>query len=361
MPEPNNKMVRSTLGFIGFLSISLFTGILISSCGSSGKKADAPASLKPVVQKVEGYIVKIMAISDKTELPGTLIANETTEIHSEIPGRLVYLNVNEGKMVGKGALIAKIYDGDLQAQLKKLNVQVAVAEQTVKRMGELLKIGGVSQQEYDLSALQVNTIRADMEIVRTSIQRTEIHAPFAGTLGLKNISPGAYITPATTLTSIRQNNILKLDFTLPEKYTSNLKTGQLVDFTVEGNPKKYTAKIIAAESGLEENTRSLNIRAIVTNSDGKLLPGVFAKVITDFNADPNGLMIPSQAILPEARGKKVIVYRNGKANFTEVTTGIRDSSFVQITSGLNAGDTIITTGLMSLKPDAKVEIIKINQ
>ena len=343
-----------------------FSGIIIlvfllNSCSSSDKKAAAPAATKPPVQKVEGYIVKTKQVSDREELPGSIIANETTEIHPEISGRLVYLNINEGKTVGKGALLAKIYDGDLQAQLKKLNVQVAVAEQTVKRMGELLKISGVSQQEYDLSVLQVNTIRADMDIIKTNISRTEVRAPFSGTLGLKNISSGSYVTPQTIISTIRQNSQLKLDFVLPERFTSSLKTGQLVDFTVEGNPKKYTARIIAAESGLAENTRSQNIRAVVTNNDGKLLPGVFAKVVTDFNTDPNGLMIPTQAIIPQARGKKVIVYRSGVAMFTDVTTGIRDSSLVQILTGLKAGDTIITTGLMSLKPDAKVEMGKINK
>ncbi len=344
--------------YFGLLPLWL---VLLSSCNSEDKKKETPAPAKAPVPKVEAYVVKIIAISDKTELPGSIIANEATEIHTEVSGRLVYLNVNEGKTVGKGALLAKIFDGDLQAQLKKLNVQVAVAEQTVRRMGELLKIGGVSQQEYDLSALQVNTIRADMDIVRTNIQRTEVHAPFSGTLGLKNISPGAYITPQTTITTIRQNSQLKLDFTLPEKYTNGMKQGQLVEFTIEGNPKKYSARIIAAESGLQENTRSLNVRALVINNDGKLLPGVFAKVISDFNPDTNAIMIPSQAILPQARGKKVIVYHNGLATFTEVTTGIRDSSFVQITNGLKVGDTVITTGLMSLKPDAKVEINKINK
>ena len=346
--------------FHSFLSITLVV-FLLYSCNSSDKKTATPVAAKPPVPKVEGFIVKIKTVSDREELPGSIIANETTEIHAEISGRLVYLNINEGKTVGKGALLAKIYDGDLQAQLKKLNVQVAVAKQTVKRMGELLKISGVSQQEYDLSVLQVNTIRADMEIVRTNISRTEVRAPFSGTLGLKNISSGAYVTPQTIITTLRQNSQLKLDFVLPERFTSSLKTGQVVDFTVEGNPKKYAARIIAAESGLAENTRSQNIRAIVTNNDGKLLPGVFAKVVTDFNTDPNGLMIPTQAIIPQARGKKVIVYRSGVATFTDVTTGIRDSSLVQIITGLKAGDTVITTVLMSLRPDAKVEMSKINK
>ncbi len=344
-----------------FLYSITFILFLLSSCGSSDKKPAAPAAAMSPVQKVEGFIVTTKLISDREELPGSIIANETTEIHAEISGRLVYLNLNEGKIVGKGTLLAKIYDGDLQAQLKKLNAQLAVAEQTAKRMEELLKIGGVSQQEYDLSGLQVNTIRADMEIVKTNISRTEIRAPFSGTLGLKNISEGAYITPQITITTIRQNSQLKLDFVLPERFTGSMNPGKLVDFTVEGNPKKYSARVIASESGLAENTRSQNIRALVINNDGKLLPGIFAKVVTDFNADPNGLIVPTQAILPQARGKKVIVYHNGQAKFTDVTNLIRYSSFIQITSGLKVGDTIITTGLMSLKPDAKVEINKINK
>lgn len=346
---------------IYLISNILVIVFLFPSCSSSDKKAAAPAAPKPSAMKVEGYIVKHMQVSDKAELPGSLIANEETEIHPEISGRLVYLNINEGKNVGKGALLAKIYDGDLQAQLKKLQVQLAVAEQTVSRMGELRKIDGVSQQEYDLSALQVNTIKADMDIVRTNITRTEIRAPFSGTLGLRNISAGAYISPSTTLTTIRQNNQLKLDFTLPEKFTNSFRIGQTVDFSVEGNSKTYTAKVIAAESGLAENTRSLNIRALVTNNDGKLLPGTFAKVATSFNNDPNGLMVPSQAILPQARGKKLIIYRSGIASFVDVVTGLRDSAMVQIVSGVNEGDTIVTTGLMSLKPDAKISINKINK
>lgn len=346
---------------IYFFSSILLSAFLLFSCKGSDKKADAPAAPKPQVMKVEGYIVKTMTVTDKAELPGSIIPNEETEIHPEISGRLVYLNLNEGKVVGKGTLLARIFDGDLQAQLKKLQVQLAVAEQTVSRMGELRKIDGVSQQEYDLSALQVNTIKADMEIVRTNISRTEIRAPFSGTLGLKNISAGAYISPATTLTTIRQNSQLKLDFTLPEKFTNSFTIGQSVNFTTEGNPKTYTAKVIAAESGVAENTRSLNIRAVVTNNDGKLLPGTFAKVATNFNTDPNGLMVPSQSILPQARGKKVIIYRGGTASFVDVVTGLRDSALVQIISGVKEGDTVITTGLMSLKPDAKVSITKINK
>jgi membrane fusion protein (multidrug efflux system) len=224
-----------------------------------------------------------------------------------------------------------------------------------------LKINGISQQEYDLAALQINNIRADMAIVRSNITRTEIRAPFSGVLGLKMVSPGAYVTPQSILTTIRQNSQLKLDFTLPEKYSGKIVRGQLLSFTAEGNPKVYNARVTATESGVSETDRSLKVRSIVVNNDSKLLPGVFVKVQTRFDPDPNAIMIPSQAIVPQARGKKVVVYRDGEVSFEDVETGIRDSAMVQIINGLKVGDTIITTGLMGLKPKGKVQLNKISK
>ena len=311
--------------------------------------------------RVEGYIVKTIAVSEDLELPGTVIANEMGEIHPEVSGRLTYLNTAEGKTVGKGTLIAKIYDGDLVAQLNKLQIQQSVQQKTTERYRQLLDINGVSRQEYDMQTLGINNLRADMEIVRSNIRRTEIRAPFSGTLGLKMVSPGAYVSPQTIITTIRQNTQLKIDFTLPERYISKLKNGQLVDFTVEGNEKKYTAKVIATEMGISENNRALNVRALVTQNDGKILPGAFVKISTKFDPDPNAIMIPSQAIVPQARGKKVIVYRSGTVSFDDVETGVRDSAMVQITSGLKVGDTIITTGIMGIKPKSKVIISKVNK
>lgn len=353
-----NLIVRKNLYLILFLSI----GLLLNSCGSKEKKSETSSKTKPgppPPPRVDGYVIKVIPIADNLELPGSIIANEATEIHPEISGRMTYLNAAEGKAVGKGTLIAKIYDGDLRAQLNKLRVQLKVQEQTAKRYQELLKINGVSQQEYDMIALQSNNIRADMAIVQSNIMRTVIRAPFSGTLGLKMVSPGAYITPQTILTTIRQNSQLKLDFTLPEKFTGKLRPGQLVSFTSEGNEKVYNAKVIATESGISEESRSLRVRALVNNNDGKLLPGGFAKVKIGFEPDPNAIMIPSQAIVPQARGKQVVVYRGGTVSFEDVTTGIRDSAMVQITHGLKVGDTIIITGLMSLKPKGKVVLNKV--
>lgn len=344
--------------------LGLIFMLAFSACKSSAKKEAAAAAARPTgpqVSTVDAYIVKTTPLADNLELPGSIIANEETAINPEISGRLVYLNSAEGRVVPKGTLLAKIYDGDLVAQLNKLRVQVQVAEQTSKRYNELLKIDGISQQEADMARLDINNLNADISIVRSNIMRTEIRAPFSGTLGLKNISPGAYVTPQTIITTIRQNSQLKLDFTLPEKYSNKVRVGQLIGFTSEGNNTNYNAKITATESGVSEANRSLMVRSVVTNNDGKLLPGQFVKVKTTFDPDPDAIMIPSQAIIPQARGKKVAVYRNGMASFEDVLTGTRDSSNVQITNGLKVGDTIIITGLMSLKPDGKVKLNKISQ
>lgn len=337
--------------------------MMISSCGGDDKKADAAAGKPagPPMMKVEGFVVSATALTDNLELPGSIIANEATTINPEISGRLVFLNASEGKAVGKGSLIAKIYDGDLVAQLNKLRVQVQVAEQTAARYEELLKINGISQQEYDLAVLNINNLKADMAIVRSNIMRTEIRAPFSGTLGLKNISPGAYVTPVTIITTIRQNSQLKLDFTLPERYSNKVKTGQLVSFTAEGSSKVYNASIIATESGVSVDNRSLIVRSLVINNDGRILPGQFVKVRTNFDPEPDALMVPSQAIIPQARGKKIAIYRNGAAYFEDIETGARDSANVQVLTGLKVGDTIITTGLMSLKPGGKVQISKVEK
>jgi membrane fusion protein (multidrug efflux system) len=199
-----------------------------------------------------------------------------------------------------------------------------------------------------------------MDVVRATISKTVIRAPFSGKVGLKNISPGAFITPQTVIATIRQTTQLKLDFNLPEKYTGRIKPGHQVNFRVEGNEKMYNAKVIALESGISENTRTLNVRAIVINKDDDLIPGSFAKVLTNFPADSNALMVPTQAILPQARGKKVILYKGGTAIFADVTTGLRDTTFVQIVEGnIKAGDTVVITGLLSLRPEARIQINKV--
>ena len=344
-----------------FLIFFLILSSVIISCGDKKKDATSPAGaqMQQQVLTADALIVATRPLSSDIEIPGTIMANETTEIHPEVSGRVVQLNVREGTFVGKGALLAKLYDGDLQAQLRKLEVQLKIAEQTEDRQQQLLKIQGISQQEYDLSLLQVSNLKADIDIVREAVRKTEIRAPFSGKLGLKNISQGAYVTPAIIVTTISQVSQLKIQFNVPEKYGSQLRNGQSINFTVDGSQKTYTANIIAAEVKMDENTRSLAIRAVVKNPDAALIPGVFAKVKIVLGKNENAIMVPTIVVQPLGRKKLVYLYKGGKSIPADITTGIRDSSNVQVLTGLSVGDTVITTGLLFLRPGADVKLKKI--
>ena len=351
----NNFKLLSVIFFLILSSV-------IISCG--GKKKDAAPSAGAQMQQqaiiADALIVATRPLSADIEIPGTILAGETTEIHPEISGRVVQLNVREGTFVSKGALLAKLYDGDLQAQLRKLDVQLKIAEQTEKRQAELIKIQGISQQEYDLSLLQVSNLKADIDIIREAVRKTEIRAPFSGKLGLRNISDGAYVTSATIVTTISQVNQLKIQFNVPEKYGSQLRTGQSINFTVDGSDKTFSANIIAAEVKMDENTRSLAIRGIVKNGDAALIPGVFAKVKIVLGQNEKAIMVPTIVVQPQGRQKLVYLYKGGKSIPAEITTGIRDSSNVQVLTGLSVGDTVITTGLLFLRPGADVKLKKVS-
>lgn len=349
--------MKQFYSIFAFLVLIVFSTSIIS-CSSKRKKevqAQQKAGPRPPA-KVDVYIVQTQTVSEAIEIPGTIVASESTEIHPEVSGRIVSLNVREGAYVNKGAVLAKLYDADLQAQRRKLEVQLKMAQQTEDRYNQLQKIGGISKQDYDVTALQVSNIRADLAIINTEIAKTVVRAPFSGKLGLKEISTGAYVTPQSVIATIQKTNGLRLDFNVPEKYTSQIKNGQYVNFTVEGSNRSYTAVVMATNAGITEATRSLTYRAQVKGDETGLVPGGFAKVRLAFEPNHNAIMIPTQAIISQARGKKVYVYKDGKADFVDVTTGVRDSSNIQILSGINKGDTIIVTGLLSLKPDAKVNI-----
>ena len=328
--------------------------------GKDEKKPGKQGDKKPPA-RVEVFIVTPKTLSQDIEMPGSLIPAEETELHPEVSGRVTGIYFNEGSNVSQGSMLVKLYDGDLQAQLSKLRVQLKVAQETMQRYEALLKINGVSQQEYEIYKLSVNNIQADISIAQTNIARTVIRAPFGGRLGLRNISIGAYITPATVISTLRKVSQLKLEFTVPEKYGNGMQPGSPVLFTIDNNSETYTAKIIATENNIAEDTRSLRVRATVTRPGTKLIAGSFVKVKIQLGQNDSALMIPSQAVIPKARNKEVIVYRSGLANMTKVTTGIRDSSMVEITSGLKAGDTILITGLLTAKQGSKVTINKVNK
>jgi membrane fusion protein, multidrug efflux system len=338
----------------------IVAGVVISGCESKQAAAGgggARRQMGPLT--VEGFVVQPSSVSEDVEVPGTLLPSEETQIRAEVSGRIIQLNLPEGTVVPKGFLLVKLFDQDLQAQLRKLQVQLEIAVKTVERQKELLSINGISQQDFDLAALNVDNLKADIQTVKISISKTEIRAPYEGQIGLRSVSLGAYLSPSDIITSLREVRQLKLEFSVPEKYAKNISKGYVVKFMVDGGKKQHAAIVIATEGNVEANTRTLKIRALVASPDNELVPGVFAKVNLQLGQDTLALMVPTQAIIPQARDKQVVLLRKDSALFTVVETGVRDSAYVQVKQGLHAGDTIIVTGLMAIRPNAKVKISKV--
>lgn len=346
-----NKTIRIVLLFLVLIAAGYFTYRLLA-------KSDKPAPAGPAAGGrpagrtilADAYVVKPVTLDESIEASGTLQSNEEVELKPEITGRITNIYFKEGVNVAKGTLLIKLYDGDIRAQIQKLELQRQLAKTTLERQENLLKINGISQQDVDVTANQVSAYGADIEYNKAQLQKTEIRAPFSGTLGLRYVSEGAIVGPSTIMTTLQQLDPLKIDFSVPEKYRNSIKKNDVVTFTVTGDADKYTGSIYAIDPKIDLATRSLRIRALVPNSKGRLFPGSFAKTTLSLKDNPNAIMIPSQAVIPGTRDKKVIVADSGRAKFVVVETGIRSESNVQITSGLQQGDTVITTGILQLKP-----------
>lgn len=355
----SKKMLRTIL----FTLIGAVVIFLVYKKVADGKRKEpaAPAGRGSNTKHLllDAYVVKTTKLDEAIEASGTLQSNEEVEIKPEITGRITGLYFKEGVNVTRGALLVKIYDEDLKAQLQKLQLQQELAKTTLQRQENLLKINGISQQDVDVTRNQVSAYAADIEYTKTQLQKTELRAPFNGRLGLRNVSLGAIVSPTTIITTLQQVDPLKIDFSIPEKYRTSIKLGDAVTFRVAGDNKEYKGSIYAMDPKIDLATRTIRIRAIMPNT-GQLLPGSFARVTLSLRGMPEAIMVPTQAVIPGTRDKKVIVADSGKAKFIVVQTGIRDENNIQITSGLNVGDTVITSGIMQLRAGMQLKYNKVN-
>ncbi|MFL5766168.1 MAG: efflux RND transporter periplasmic adaptor subunit [Bacteroidia bacterium] len=312
----------------------------------------------PAAANVTVAVLKPEQLSNEVYASGTILANEEVKLQPELSGKVIQINFQEGNKVSKGQLLVKINDADLQANYKKLQLQYKLAEEKLNRQKQLLAINGISQEEFDVMQNQYDVVKADMDYATAQIAKTEIRAPFDGVIGLKSISEGAYVTPQTIIAAIQQIDPLKIDFFVSEQYSSSVKKGDKLQFTIEGSREKYTGQVYAVEPRIDLSTRTLQVRALCANSHGSILPGSFARVQLALSDIDSALMVPTEAIIPELKGNKVFVVRNGQAQPVKVITGLRTDKDIQVTDGLKAGDTVVVRGIMALKPGTPVKITK---
>lgn len=294
-------------------------------------------------------------ISNTVEVNGSVVANESVDLHPEISGRLIYLNLPEGSHVSQGTLLARINDADLQASLVKTRVQLELAQKTEERLRKLLAVNGINQADYDAALNQVNNLKADVSVIQAQLDKTVVKAPFSGVLGLRMISPGAYVTPSTVLATLQQTDKMKIDFTVPERYVSQVQKGNAVTIATNENKGTHKAVITAIEPQINATTRNLKVRAVL--DDGGLInPGSFVKVVMNAGDKGNGILVPTNAIIPDAKAKKLVVVKNGKGSFVDIETGLRLTNTAEVTKGIQAGDSVVVTGVLFVRPNAPVKV-----
>lgn len=318
----------------------------------SNSKNGAPVAANYFIAQTGIYTNNIFAT-------GKIGAINQIQLLPEVNGKITNILFQEGQQVTKGQALVKLNDADLQAQLLKLKTQITLSEQKLERLKKLLSINGISQEDYDSQENEVNSIKADIALVTAQLAKTTITAPFNGTIGLKNVSEGSFINTSTPIATLVQTKPLYVEFSVPEKYFSILKKGTVVKFSADQNNdnQMQSASIYAIEPNIDEVTKTIKARAMY-QGNSVFYPGTFAKVFTDIKTDSNTIMIPTQCLISTLKGQKVFVVKNGVANEIEVNIGVRTDDKIQITDGIHTGDTILSSGLMGIKNDSKVKLIK---
>jgi len=344
--------------YIVYALIVLGIGALIAYRITENKSENSDAKdkgpKKPMA--VNGVVLKPQTFANDLSLSGSIEADEQVEIRSEVSGIVEGIYFKEGTNVTKGQVLLKVNDIELRAQRAEMATKQGLASENERRAKLLLEKQAISQEEYDIARADFKSAQAQTQLINAQITKTSVRAPFSGKIGLRSISPGTYVTPENLIAKLVNSQQLKITFSIPEKYASQMNVNSGITFTVAGSKEKYTAKIYALEPEVSVDTRTLQIRALAQNKNGKLLPGTFANVELPLATIKDALIVPTESIVPVQNGKKVFISSNGKAKEVMVETATRTAKDILILSGLKAGDTVLTTGVMSLKKDAPVKV-----
>lgn len=346
---------------IGVVILLIIVAVLVLwklSIDEGTQKATAKQALDPTVY-VDAFVVRDTTAEYNVTAVGNVKAYEDVNLVSELNRKLVGIYMKEGAKVTKGQLLFKLDDEDLVAKLNKLKIEEELAKATEEREKARLKIGGISQQSYDIVYNNLQKIQADMKILEVELAKTEIRAPFSGKLGLRNISLGAYLSPNVLLATLQDLSKVKIDFSVPERYANDVKVNKSILFKVEYMDKPIEAKVEAVEPSLDLNTRSLLVRAVAGNGKELLVPGSSVKLDLELSETAKTMFVPSSALIPTTKGYQAYIVKDGKAMMVDLLTGVRAKELVQILQGLQFGDTLITTNILRLKPNVPVKVTKI--
>ncbi len=355
------KRITSTLVILVILGFILYPKVkpfLQSEQNpGAGVPAGRQASLgggKPLF--ASGYVIEPSRMNELIYSTGSLIPDEEVELAFETSGKIVGIFFKEGTRVHKDDLLAKINDRPLQAQLLKLQAQLKLTNEREFRQRQLLERDAISQESYDQVATELQTLEADIQLIEARISETELRAPFDGVVGLRMISEGAFATTQTRIVRLVKISPLKIEFSVPERYAGEITPGFTISFEVDGVSKTFNADVYAVDPKVDPDTRTIVARALYPNKNEELKPGRFASIRVLLSQIKNTIAIPTQAVIPEMGGEKVFITKNGKAEERKIEIGLRTESHVQVTEGLEFGDTLLITAILQLRHKLPVQL-----
>lgn len=339
-----------------FTTIALaFVGaILYRAIWSEPAQAAVSGGLVRTALPVDMMVVKPESFTETFPAVGSVEANESVMLKTEISGKITGIFFDEGQRVEQGMLLLKVFDDDLQAQLTRARANLRLAQDVEERQRQLLEREAISQQEYDVAFANLQVAQADVALISSNISKTEIRAPFDGIIGFRRVSPGEFITPGVDIALLVNNNPVRIAFTVPERFAQLVGVNTVITYRLEGLLGERRATVYAVEPQIDPNTRTLQLKAFSPNHDGALIPGAMARVEVQLQTQHDVTFIPTQAILSEAAGQRIYLYRGGNVESVLVETGTRTHDRVQITNGIATGDTVIVTGIMQITPRTSV-------
>ncbi|MBK8016600.1 MAG: efflux RND transporter periplasmic adaptor subunit [Betaproteobacteria bacterium] len=355
--------LRAAVVGISLLSFTL------AGCGS--KTDGAPAAAKsgdgkpaaaaggpPKGLPVKAQRVKVDLVQNEINAVGTLMAAESIVVRPEIAGRIVSMHFSEGQPVQKGAKLVTLDPAEYQAQLAASAADARTESQKYQRARDLLEQKFVSQEAVDLAKGGMERAAAKRLADEVLLAKTTVVAPFSGNVGLRYVSPGAYVKAGDDIVRLESTGTLKLDFRVPEVYVSKIHPKQTVTVRTDAYPGDvFEGHIYALEPAVDEKTRTVLARAEIPNRQGKLRPGMFGRVAILLESRPNAIVIPEQAIWPQGRDTFVFRVVDGKATLTKIQMGIRRPGEVEVAQGLGPDDMVVTDGQLKLKDGAPVMVL----
>ena len=350
------------LGIILLLAVAYFyprLGTQPAGEGAAPAGQNGGGNAEPLVVNV--VQLKKETLNNQLQVSGTILPNESVDIKPEISGLVTKVNFKEGQYVTKGTPLVYLNDNELQAQYQRLQYTQKLVQTQESRQKQLLAREAISQEEYDIVLNQYNTALSDIKLVQAQLEKTVIRAPFNGRLGLRQVSEGAVINAANIIVSIVNIDPIKLEFSIPERYSGLIAVGSSIYFSSESSTEEVEGKVYAFEPQIDAATRTLKLRAQSPNKSGKYLPGMFVKIRFVLDVKEDALLVPAESVIPELSGYKVfVVGADGNAEQRMIEIGTRTDTQVQVISGLKEGDLVLTTGVMQVRQGMPVKPTTIN-